>query len=390
MTISVSQLNNYIHGVLDMDGILSDVSVAGEVTNVKRSREGWYFSLKDEAASIDCFCYGTMAEPVTGMLVVAEGKVNFWAKSGRISFFARKLVASKNSGAAYLKFLELKEKLQEEGLFEEARKQPVPEFCKKIGVVTSATGAVIHDIENVVRRRQPFSDVVLYPVKVQGVDADAEIAAGVRYFSACEGVDVVIVGRGGGSNEDLSAFNSEIVVRAVAECAKPVVSAVGHGVDFTLCDFAADKRAVTPTEAAEFVTTDCQKLKRDLILRMQQLSVLLARQLQSNRSAALRTAKSISSGVAHKLQTSKTAVKFFLSSSCARLHGVLADKNAQLQSVTARLSAANPANVLRRGFAYLERDNERVSSARQVKRGDKLTVKMHDGELETTVERVKI
>lgn len=389
MTISVSQLNNYIHGVFDIDGVLGNVSVCGEVTNVKRSREGWYFSLKDDVSAIDCFCYGMTAEPIAGMLAVAEGKINFWVKSGRVSFFVRRLTASKNTGAAYLKFLELKEKLQKEGLFDEVRKKPVPKFCMKIGVVTSVTGAVIHDIENVVHRRQPFSDIVLFPVKVQGEGADVEIAAGVRYFSASD-VDAVIVGRGGGSNEDLSAFNSEIVVRAVAECQKPVVSAVGHGVDFTLCDFAADRRAVTPSEAAEFVTTDCQALKSGILSRLLRTSALLKRQLSDNKNAALFAAKRISSELAHNVQDTKATVKFCLSRDSARVQGLISAEKAQLQNVTDRLSAANPANVLKRGFAYLDCDGKRIYSARQVEQGSKLTVKLSDGELETTVERVKL
>lgn len=380
MVINVSQLNNYIHGMLEIDGVLSDISVAGEVTNVKRAREGWYFSLKDDCAAIDCFCYGNgaCAEPVAGALIVAEGKINFWVKSGRISFFVRKFSATDKSGAAYLRFLELKEKLQKEGLFDEIRKKAVPNCCAKIGVVTSATGAVIHDIETVALRRQPFSSILLYPVKVQGAGADAEIACGIEYFSSSD-VDVVIVGRGGGSNEDLSPFNSEIVVRAVANCKKPVVSAVGHGVDFTLCDFAADKRAATPSEAAEFVTLDSAAVKSELLFRLNRLCYALNERFKNYRKACAYATNRISAQLSHNISDSQSAVRFLLSASSAKLQNRLEKAHAQTENVTARISAANPANVLRRGYAYVERDGARVHSVTQVRRGDVLCLTLADG-----------
>lgn len=386
MTISVTQLNNYVKGLLDIDGVLNDVSVCGEVTNVKQSRDGWYFTLKDENAAIDCFCYGT--PPVAGTMSVAEGRLNYWTKSGRLSFFVRRLTASKDTGAAYLQFLQLKEKLQKEGLFDEERKKAIPTFCKKIGVVTSATGAVIHDIENVVRRRQPFSDVVLFPVKVQGVGADIEIAEGISKISKTD-VDVVIVGRGGGSNEDLSMFNSEVVVRAVANCKKPVVSAVGHGVDFTLCDFVADKRAVTPSEAAEFVTTDCVPLKISIQNRLKSLQFALNRQLEQNKLSTVHFAKSICACAEKKVQEYTALVKYSLKSRSVVAERLLSERSNAVQNAVNRLSAANPTNLLQRGYAILSDGNSRVTSVAQVKTGDSLVATLADGQVETTVLRVK-
>lgn len=387
MTISVSQLNNYVRGLLDIDGVLNDLSVCGEVTNVKQSRDGWYFTLKDENSAIDCFCYAT-SMPISGSMAVAEGKLNFWAKSGRLSFFVRRLTASKDTGAAYLQFLQLKEKLQKEGLFDEERKKPVPKFCMKIGVVTSATGAVIHDIENVVRRRQPFSDIVLCPVKVQGVGADLEIAEGIKKIAQTD-VDVVIVGRGGGSNEDLSMFNSEVVVRAVADCSKPVVSAVGHGVDFTLCDFAADKRAVTPSEAAEFVTTDCLPLKISMLSRLQSLQSLLQGRLDQQKNVAVRALRNVRVCVQSKVEDRTQRVKFVLKTQSSAMQNLLSQRQNSLQNATARLSAANPANVLQRGYAFLKKGGARVHSASQLHVGDNLVATLADGEAEMTVLKVK-
>lgn len=387
MTISVSQLNNYVRGLLDIDGVLNDLSVCGEVTNVKQSRDGWYFTLKDENSAIDCFCYAT-SMPISGSMAVAEGKLNFWAKSGRLSFFVRRLTASRDTGAAYLQFLQLKEKLQKEGLFDEERKKPVPKFCMKIGVVTSATGAVIHDIENVVRRRQPFSDIVLCPVKVQGVGADLEIAEGIKKIAQTD-VDVVIVGRGGGSNEDLSMFNSEVVVRAVADCQKPVVSAVGHGVDFTLCDFAADKRAVTPSEAAEFVTTDCLPLKISMISRLQSLQSLLRGRLEQQKNVAVRALRNVRVCVQSKVEDRTQRMRFALKTQSSAMQNLLSQRQNSLQNATARLSAANPANVLQRGYAFLKKDGARVHSASQLHVGDNLVATLADGEAEMTVLKVK-
>lgn len=387
MTISVTQLNNYIHGVFDIDGVLNDISVCGEVTNVKSSRDGWYFSLKDENSAIDCFCYASATQPEVGKMVVAEGKINYWTKSGRVSFFVRRLTVSRNDGAAYLQFLQLKEKLQKEGLFDEVRKRPLPVFCRKIGVVTSATGAVIHDIENVIHRRQPFTDILLYPVKVQGAGADLEIAQGVNYFSSCD-VDVVIVGRGGGSNEDLSAFNSECVVRAVAQCKKPVVSAVGHGVDFTLCDFASDKRAVTPTEAGEFVTVDSSAVINAIQQRLLRASNVVAKQLSESKNRTEYSLQRISSVLKLNLHENVAKVKGSIARQNACVQSAWQRENLQMQNILSRLSAANPANVLKRGYAYVRSEKGRVYSASQVTEGQKLTVTFDDGSAETVVTKV--
>lgn len=385
MTISVSQLNNYIHGMLDIDGVLNDVSVCGEITNLKKAREGWYFSLKDENSAIDCFCYNSDNIPEIGSVVVADGKINFWVKSGRISFFVRRFSAVKNTGAAYQKFVELRDRLAKEGLFDESRKKVVPQCCLKIGVVTSATGAVIHDIENVSHRRQPFSDIVLYPVKVQGEGADIEIAQGILYLSQTD-VDVIIVGRGGGSNEDLSAFNSEVVVRAVSVCEKPIVSAVGHGVDFTLCDFAADKRAVTPSEAAEFVTLDSAQVKKEIVLLLKRLSSTVQRQVENCRKSEIFAIRSISSGVSSKITAEKTRVVFCLKNSLNTIRKRVETSRLRTENITTRLSAANPANILRRGFAYVEKNGKKVGSVSQTEIGDILNITLADGKINASVE----
>lgn len=385
MTITVSQLNNYVHGLFDVDGILNDLSVCGEIANVKRSRDGWYFSVKDEGASVDCFCYGETCEPVGGTMAVVEGRLNYWVKSGRVSFYVRRLTATKDTGAAYQKFLLLKEKLQKEGLFDESRKKPVPKCCFNIGVVTSATGAVIHDIDEVAHRRQPFSNVILLPVKVQGEGADLEIAQGILYLAQTD-VDVIIVGRGGGSNDDLSVFNSEVLVRAVAACETPIVSAVGHGVDYTLCDFAADKRAVTPSEAAEFVTLDSKVVKQNIFDRLNREAELIARLTKQQKYSVMLSATQIGNALKRNLDVSRRSVVQTLQRYSQTLSARLNSLQTQADKAVARVDAANPTNVLRRGYAYVSQGKNRVYSVSQLNSGDAVNITLSDGSFTATVE----
>ena len=385
MTITVTQLNNYVHGLFEVDGVLNDLSVCGEICNVKRSRDGWYFSVKDEGASVDCFCYpATCQEPQNGTMVVIEGRLNYWTKSGRVSFFVRRLTATNNTGAAYLKFLELKEKLQKEGLFDDARKKTVPHCCYNIGVVTSATGAVIHDIWEVAHRRQPFSNVILMPVKVQGVGADVEIARGIQYLDQTD-VDVIIVGRGGGSNDDLSVFNSEVLVRAVAACNKPVVSAVGHGVDFTLCDFAADRRAVTPTEAAEFVTLNTSEVKQSIYAMLSRQSQLIARLTQNQKYKVALSTRRIGDNLHVKVDKLRRKVKLTLMNNAQLLSAKLTNAQNKTEKLVARLNASNPAKILQRGYAHVSKNGAKVSSIAQLDVGDTVNITLQDGTLNATV-----
>lgn len=384
MTISVSQLNNYIHGVVDIDGILSNVSVCGEVTNLKKSRDGWYFSLKDEQAAINCFCYDNMVTPEVGAVVVAEGQVNYYVKNGSISLFVRRLTATKNTGTAYLRFVELKERLKKEGLFDEERKKSVPHCCNKVGIVTSETGAVIHDITNVALRRQPFVNLILYPVKVQGDGAASEIAQGIGYFANTD-VDVIIVGRGGGSNEDLSVFNDEMVVRAVACSSKPVVSAVGHGVDYTLCDFASDKRAVTPSEAAEFVTIDVARTKLVLQSVVTKIESLVSTKLLRYCEKVSYSLKNISAVTNLAFEQAKNRMEGIIEADSNNINRQIEINEQTVKTNVAKLSSLNPLNILQRGYAYVERDGAIVKSVDNVETSDKVTLTVSDGKIITQV-----
>ncbi len=387
MTLSVSQLNNYIKGLFDFDGTLDNVTVCGEITNVKAYSRGWYFSLKDEVGAINCFTYATEVQPVSGTMAVVFGKVNYLVKSGSVSLYVKRITLSDNKGAAYLQFLQLKEKLDKEGLFSEARKQPVPHCCAKVGVVTSATGAVIHDITNVCLRRQPFTQIVLYPVKVQGVGADKEICQGIRYFSDSD-VDVVIVGRGGGSNEDLSVFNSEDIVRAIAACNKPVVSAVGHGVDFTLCDFVADRRAVTPSEAAEFVTIDVVEARERVRYLLDKATVAVNNLIADDQYFVANTVRRLNIQVSHKAEVQKAAVFRTIEHMRDVVESRLENTAARIQKYTATLSASNPTRLLQRGYTYAVKDGKPVKSVGQLATNDEMVLRFADGKVVASVQTI--
>ena len=384
MTVSVTQLNNYIKGMVEIDGVLSDLSVVGEITNVKQYKSGWFFSLKEGDNSINCLTFSAATPPVTGIMAVIEGHLNYYPKTGSLSVYVRRITSTKNTGESYLNFLELKEKLKKEGLFDDERKKIVPKSCQKVGIVTSETGAVIHDITNVVYRRQPFTQLFLYPVKVQGEGADFEIARGVLYFNDTD-VDAVIVGRGGGSNEDLSVFNSEVVVRAIAACNKPIVSAVGHGVDFTLSDFAADKRAVTPTEAAEFVTLDVQKEKDHIRYCLSQIATICNNKIISCKDNVAFNLKSIQSTISLITQSYKSKFVRQLTKIESNTTNKLQQRQHQLDKSMTKLSALNPKSILQRGYAHISHKGNTLSSIDELQIGQQIDIFMQDGVAQATV-----
>ncbi len=380
MTINVTQLNNYIRGIIDIDGVLGNVSVCGEITNIKKSRDGWYFSLKDDSAAVNCFCYDSLTVPEAGNMVVAEGQINYFTRTGSLSFFVRRLTSTLNTGTAYLRFVELKEKLEKEGLFDESRKRVVPKCCRKVGVVTSQTGAVIHDITNVCLRRQPFTDLILYSVKVQGDGASEEIAAGIDYFNTAD-VDVVIVGRGGGSNEDLSVFNSEVVVRAVANCNKPIVSAVGHGVDFTLCDFAADRRAVTPSEAAEFVTIDSRQIKDKIYSLLEHNQAMILARLKSYFDKVNYDTRRVNADIAYNVEQTVANIRQRLYSIQNSVELRTINVKNTIDNNLSKIDSMNPVKVLQRGYAYISNNGNVVKSVDDIEVDSKIRMTLYDGEI---------
>ena len=387
MTVhSVSDVTRYIKGMFEGEAILSDLLIRGEVSNFKRYPSGHcYFTLKDAGASMKCVMFNGYARslrftPENGMQVIAGGSVSVYERDGAYQLYVNALTPE-GAGALALAFEQLKEKLHAEGLFDEAHKQPLPRFPRRIGIVTSSAGAVLRDIHKVAKRRWPSVQLILCPVLVQG-----QIAAAIRFFNEKYPVDVLIVGRGGGSAEDLWAFNEEPVVRAIYASRIPVISAVGHETDTTLADFVSDRRAATPSQAAEFAVPDADELRQyadGLLLR---LHAGRTRQMEQ-RNMRLRTLldrpwyRNPKLLLAVPMQRTDRALE--------RLHHAAKDgrTNARhrLELVLKRLELLNPVQILYRGFSVVEKDGKTVTRSKELAADDLLTITFADGKVSAVV-----
>ena len=384
-TLTVSELNDYVRRALASDPSLRFLSLRGEISDFKCYSSGhWYFSLKDETSVIQCVCFRQYNmrlnfRPENGMKVVLTGAVGLYAERGTYQFYAESMTRD-GVGELYLKLEALKSKLMKEGLFDVSRKRPLPLLPRAIGVVTSRSGAVIHDIATVTRRRFPAMQLILRPAQVQGEGAAEDIAAGIAEVSALPDVDVIIVGRGGGSLEDLWAFNEEIVVRAIAACPVPVVSAVGHEVDVTLSDLAADVRAATPSVAAEVCVPEKAALlvtiqkqmeslaragKNAVLARQSRLAVCEKRLAAQHPMAQLRAAQA-------KLDVLSQRLRAASDRQCALL-------KARLNLLSDKLAALGPRQALSRGYAILLNGKTAVTSVDQATQ--EMTVLLQDGRI---------
>lgn len=364
--ISVSQLSGYIKGIFEAEELLHNISVYGEISGLSVLRGNAYFSLKDENALLSCVFFGAPENALkNGDLIVATGTPRYYTKGGKLNF---NVVATRPFGVGNLfqKFLDLKQKLENEGLFDAEHKKPIPKNVRKIGVVTSDKGAVIRDIINVASRRDGAIQIVLFPSRVQGEGADLDIIRGLEYFETRDDVDVVIVARGGGSFEDLMPFNSERLARTIYACNKPIVSAVGHETDFTIADFVADLRAPTPSAAAELVV-QLQTDKIALVLGLwEKICVLMKRKIESSVQKILSCKRDMASAATAKLN----------------------EKEYEIELLAQSLEKLNPNKVLQRGYAKLEMNGKNITSVSQINCGDLLQINLKDGKLEAKVENV--
>ena len=367
--VSVSLLNEYIKRLVAKDEGLQAVCVVGEISNFTAHRSGhMYFSLKDEQSLIRAVMFRSDAStlrfsPETGMRVVIFGHVSVYTRDGQYQLYVSHMEPD-GIGALALQFQRLKARLEAEGLFSEERKRPLPPYPRRIGVITSPTGAAVRDILSILNRRYPDAEVLLYPVSVQGAEAPASLTAAVQAFSLRKDLDVVIIGRGGGAPEDLFAFNDEALVRAIAACAVPIVSAVGHETDFTLSDFAADLRAPTPSAAAELVVPD----RAELAMRTAALSGRLLRAVRAKLDrAAGRLALLTSSRRLLHPETIYDDYKYRLLQLQERLDEGICDvlENAEetLARQAAKLEAMSPLAVLSRGYAAVMRGEGEAETA---------------------------
>ena len=389
--LTVSAINAYIRQKLEADLTLQDLWLEGEISNWKQAASGHiYFTLKDAGASIRCVIWRSSASRLIyrpqreGESVLAHGRISVYEVGGNYQFYVDDLEPA-GQGALHAQFERIKARLMAEGLFDSALKQPLPQFPKQIGVVTSPDGAALRDILNVLRRRYPITQVILSPTQVQGETAPPQIIAALAAV-ARQMVDVIILARGGGSLEDLWAFNDETLARTIAACPIPIVSGIGHEVDFTIADFAADVRAPTPSAAAELVSPDQFELKRlvsdhqfSLLEQTQRVITAERAKLQHQQWALERFSPQA------QLNNYRQRIDTLVSNTNRILQHRLALHQQRVKALSSRLEALNPRSTLTRGYAIVHRGQTVITRTGQVSQGDEIVVKVSDGEFEAMV-----
>ncbi len=390
--LTVNGLNEYIKMLLDGNPVLSNVYVRGEISNLNYHSSGhYYFSLKDECARVSAVMFKSAVmklkfRPENGMKVILHGRVSVYARDGAYQLYATSLDPD-GIGALTLAYEQLKKRLESEGLFRIEHKKPLPKIPSSVGIITSPTGAAVRDIINVCFRRFPFAKLVLFPSLVQGEGAEADLIRGVNYFNESRAVDVIIIGRGGGSIEDLWAFNSESLARAIYSCDIPVISAVGHETDFTICDFVSDKRAPTPSAAAELAVPESTELKRkfgNVISKMQSLiearirseremlRIISERRVLTAPSAYIDDRRMILLSLTKELET-------------ASVMCLERDKQ-KLSRLSAVLEAVSPLKVISKGYSAVFNDNGMlVKSVDDLTVGQNVSFKLTDGSIDAKV-----
>ena len=382
----VSQLNNYIKNLIDEDEILNNVYIRGELSNFKKHYSGHlYFTLKDETSLIKCVMFKSYTnylnfEPKDGMSVVILGTVSVFERDGVYQIYAKGMEPD-GMGALYTAYEKLKNKLSEEGLFDDKYKKPIPILPKAIGVVTSKTGAVIRDIINVTTRRFPNVNIILYPAAVQGAGAAETIVKGIEFFNRAKNVDTIIIGRGGGSLEDLWPFNEEITARAIFDSEIPIISAVGHETDFTIADFVADLRAPTPSAAGELAVPDILEVRWKLDNINNRLSNSLKRKLEKMKDKYItlsnsKVLKNPYDTIRQKILTCDNLTKNLENAFSMKLK----DENIKLVGLIGRLDNLSPLKTMTRGYSVIENMEGRVvKSVTDLKEEQEISIRLSDG-----------
>ena len=382
--LSVSQLNFYVRSLLDGDSNLASLFVSGEISNLSdQYRSGHiYFTLKDEKAAVKCVVFASFASrlkfiPQNGMKVIVRGKASLYEAGGQYQLYIEDMQPD-GAGALAVAFAQCKERLEKEGLFDASHKKTLPKLPRKIGVITSPTGAAVKDIQNILNRRFPMAEILLCPVLVQGDMAAGQIRRALRYLDRTHLCDVIIIARGGGSAEDLWAFNDELLAREIYRTQTPVISAVGHETDFTICDFVADLRAPTPSAAAELAVPDASQLQMALLdqfiamRRMAEQKVWEAeKDVMRNPLAPIQNRFLALDQIASGLQ--RSFERFF---SC---------KEQQLSNLSVKLDMLSPLRILSCGYALVQKGKKPVKSVKTLSKGDVLTLRFYDGQAECVV-----
>jgi len=390
--LSISQINEYIRSRMDADPLLAAVAVRGEISNYKLYPSGHhYFTLKDEQSALRCVmfkgnAYRLRFRPENGMKIVAFGKISVFPRDGAYQLYCTNLTVD-GIGDLHIAFEQLKKKLSAEGLFDEAHKKAIPKYPNMIGIVTSAAGAALHDMLRILKKRHPLSAVRLIPVRVQGAEAPAEIASAIYYANRYKLADVLIVGRGGGSIEDLWAFNEEIVAHAIYDSEIPVISAVGHEPDVTISDYVADLRAATPSNAAELAVPDQDALRQTLDGMFEAMKGVLNRQIQAGRThlKALSAGSALQSPLAY-IDHRRKALELLSNQLTAQYQSVINIKKQRYLMQTAKLDAMSPLKVLTRGYSMTRAaDGTVIRSVEQIKQDMPIQVTLSDGSFEAVV-----
>lgn len=393
--LTVTQVNTYIKALLDESVPLRNIYISGEISNFTHYyRTGHlYFTLKDESSQLKAVMFSSNASRLrfqaeNGMKVICRGRISVYSKSGEYQLYVDDMQPD-GVGALSLAFEQLKKKLSQEGLFDEVHKKPIPPFPSKIGVATSNIGAAVEDIKNITARRYPLAEIIICPTVVQGENAPADIVRSIKMLDGYDGIDVIILGRGGGSAEDLWAFNNEEVARAVFACETPIVSAVGHETDFTICDFVSDLRAPTPSAAAELVCPDINKLYSDLSVKKNALDFYIANRIETleqdlcdiTQNGAFADAESFFAAYQDNLKVLSESLNDAFSFT-------IDDKENKFLNASARLEALSPLSVLMRGYCVASKNGKAVKSKNDIKKDDELTLRFADGRVDISVGEV--
>lgn len=394
--LTITQINEYLKSVMDRDPMLSGIAVKGEISNYKVYPSGHhYFTLKDEGGALKAVMFRGNSirlrfKPENGMKVIAIGSISVYPRDGAYQLYCTSLTMD-GIGDLYAAFEQLKVKLAQQGLFDPAHKKPIPQYPKTIGIVTSSAGAAVHDMLRILRKRYPLTKVVLLPVRVQGEEAPGEISVAIRYANKYKLADLLIVGRGGGSIEDLWAFNDERVAMAIYQSEIPVISAVGHEPDVTISDFVADLRAATPSNAAELAVPDQDALRQQLDAMEQSMMSALTRRLRNARTQwnMLSSAGALQRPDAYIIKQAER-LRVLQKNMGAAQAGIIHRYRQRFLSFTAKLDAMSPLKVLTRGYAMVQSsDDQVVRSIKQTFPGSCLFVRLQDGTIQTTVTEIK-
>ena len=394
--LSITQINEYVRNIMDRDVLLNSVAVKGEISNYKLYPSGHhYFTLKDDGAALKCVMFRGNAmrlrfRPENGMRIIAMGKISVYPRDGAYQLYCTAITVD-GIGDLHEAFEQLKAKLSAQGLFDPAHKKPLPKFPGTIGIVTSSAGAAVHDMLRVLNKRFPLTKVRLLPVRVQGEEAPGEIVSAIRYANYHRLADLLIVGRGGGSIEDLWAFNDERVALAIYQSEIPVISAVGHEPDVTISDYVADLRAATPSNAAELAVPDADSLKMSLDAMTSAMETALKRQLKAARQhlSALSSTPALQSPTRY-IDRKRDTLALIRSRLVSAQQRSVSLKRQRFISLTATLDAISPLKVLTRGYAMVtDDDGDVIRSVNQLQNCDTVNIAMSDGELSATVTDIR-